>query len=253
MTTRLIDVERLADASLNSDPFRWAQVKESFVSPEAAAELAACFPTEGFGLKQRRLGESSVSGGHYLNGRGLITRQTGEVFNPERLPPLWVRLAEDLLSDGYREAMTALTGIPLEDAHLEAIVFRQPEGGYLDPHPDNRGKPVSQVFYFNEEPWPAEDGGWLRILRSKDIDDYAAELPPRLNESVVLVRSDDSWHGYRPVPSGRCRLSLQIFFCRKDMEFATEYGPDWTKPPRLMRPLRSDEERASGRNPDEDA
>lgn len=94
------------------------------------------------------------------------------------------------------------------------------------------------MFYFNEEDWSIDWGGWLRILRSDDIEDYTDELAPACNSSTVLVRSDDSWHGYHPVRGARERLSLQIFFCRPDMKFATEYGPDWTKPPRITRPLR---------------
>jgi SM-20-related protein len=240
MATAMLNTQSLIDAKLHDEPFQWAHIRESFVSPQAVAELRRDFPVEGFGRKQRRLAESSVSGGHYLNGRGLVTRETGEIFRPDTLAPAWIALANDLLSDDYREAMSKLTGIDLEHTLLEAIVFRQPEGGYLDPHPDNPGKPVSQVFYFNDS-WSAGNGGCLRILRSNDIGDVAEEFMPEAGTSVVLVRSDDSWHGYLPVEGDQTRLSLQIFFCRQDMKFATEYGPDWTKPPRITRPLRLDE------------
>lgn len=241
MPTQVLNTQNLIDAKLRTEPFRWALLRESFCSAEFADELRRTFPDDGFGRKQRRLGESSVSGGHYLNGRGLITRDTGEVHRRETLAPLWAQLADDLLSNDYREAMSKLTGIDLAGTQLEAIVFRQPEGGYLDPHPDNPGKPVSQVFYFNEDDWPRAWGGCLRILSSNDIDDYTDEILPSCNSSVVIVRSDDSWHGYVPVRGDRLRLSLQIFFCQPSMRFATEYGPDWTKPPRITRPLRLDE------------
>lgn len=240
MATKILNTQSLIDAQLREEPFRWAHITESFLLPTVADELRESFPADGFGRKQRRLGESSVSGGHYLNGRGLITRETAEVHRRETLSQIWSQLADDLLSDDYRHAMSQLTGIDLEGTLLEAIVFRQPEGGYLDPHPDNPAKPVSQVFYFNDD-WSIDSGGWLRILRSNDIEDYTDELPPATNTSTVLVRSDDSWHGYHPVRGDRERLSLQIFFCRPEMKFATEYGPDWTKPPRITRPLRLDE------------
>jgi SM-20-related protein len=241
VATKILNTQSLLDAELKDEPFRWAFIEESFIAPSAAEELASQFPADGFGRKQRRLGESSVSGGHYLNGRGLITRETGEIHRSGTLSPAWLQVAEDLLSDDYREAMSSLTGIDLDGALLEAIVFRQPEGGYLDPHPDNPAKPVSQVFYFNSGDWPREAGGCLRILRSSDIEDYTDELIPACNTSVVLVRCDDSWHGYKPVRGDQTRLCLQIFFCRPDMKFATEYGPDWTRPPRITRPLRIEE------------
>jgi 2OG-Fe(II) oxygenase superfamily len=240
MTLELLDIQAIRDATLREKPFTWAALQHSFMSTDVAQELADCFPQDGFGEKHRRLGESSVSGGHYLNGRGLVTRETGEIHRAETLDPIWVQLAHELLSVEYRSAMAALTGCDLTGTLLEAIVFRQPAGGYLDPHPDNPGKPASQVFYFNSEPWEQAEGGWLRILGSNDIDDVHEELAPVIDRSVVLVRSDDSWHGYLPVQGDRQRLSLQIFFCQPSMRFATEYGPDWTRAPRITRPLRLD-------------
>jgi SM-20-related protein len=244
-TTRLLNTEAIANADLQDEPFRWALMEQSFTSPDHAEALRRTFPSSGFGTKRRRLGESSTYGGHFLHGRGLVTRETGEIFAPDELDPLWVQLADELMSDDYRDAVQELTGIDLSDTQRELICFRQPVGGFLDPHPDNPKKRVSHVFYFSDPSWAPSDGGCLRILRSRAFDDIYAEIEPTVDRSVILVRSDESWHGYPPVESDRNgeRLALQLFFCSKDMQFATEYGPDWTKAPRVTRPLWSAEAR----------
>lgn len=235
----ILNFEAISNASLFEDPFRWALLENSFTSEVIADALSQSFPSDFYGQKRRRLGESSSYGGHLLVGRGLVARQTGDVFQPASLDPRWLQLVDELMSDRYRKAMETLTGIDLADTQRELICFRQPVGAYLDPHPDNRHKPVSQVFYFSQSDWDKDDGGCLRILRSRDQNDIFAEIEPRINRSVILVRSDHSWHGYPPVKTSSKgpRLCLQLFFCRPEMKFATEYGPDWTKAPVLTRNL----------------
>lgn len=235
----LLDLESLRRTTMESEPFTWGVCEQTFVSDEVAAELAATFPAEGFGQKHRRLGESAASGGHRLNGRALVVRDTGEVFRPEDLPPIWRRLADELRSPEYGEVMSELIGRDLSGTEREVILFRQGRGFYLDPHSDNRHKPCSHALYLNDASWTRDDGGCLRLLRSRDIDDYVREVEPWRGRSFVLRRSDDSWHGYPPVLADAVRLSVQVFFCLPEMQFTTEYGPDWTKPARVTRSLRS--------------
>lgn len=242
MTDHVLDFDAVANASLRTEPFEWARLEATFVSREIAEDLRATFPTDFYGTKRRRLGESSTYGGHHLHGRGLVTRGTGQTFEPSSLSPSWLQLVDDLMSDEYLAAMEALTGIDLTGTLRELICFRQPKGGFLDPHPDNPEKPVSHVIYFSDPTWSEDDGGCLGILRSRDAADIAEVVEPRLDRSVVLVRSDSSWHGYPPVRTDAKgdRMALQLFFCSSKMEFATEYGPDWTKAPQLTRDLWSD-------------
>ena len=242
MTNHVLDFDAIAQAELRTDPFEWARLEQTFISPEIADELRSTFPTDFYGTKRRRLGESSTYGGHHLHGRRLVTRETGQTFEPEGLSPAWLQLVADLMSDEYVEVMETLTGIDLSGTLRELICFRQPKGGFLDPHPDNPDKPASHVLYFSDPTWSEDDGGCLGILRSRSADDIAELVEPHVNRSVVLVQGESSWHGYPPVTTDvkGDRMALQLFFCSPSMEFATEYGPDWTKAPRLTRDLWSD-------------
>src|SRR3546814_11625299 len=59
-------------------------------------------------------------------------------------------------------------------------------------HTDSRGKIIPVLIYMNAA-WEA-DGGRLRLLRSRaDIEDYAAEVPPRAGSMVAFRCTEDAW------------------------------------------------------------
>ena len=129
------------------------------------------------------------------------------------LSPAWQRLASDLLSPAYRQAMSRLTGQNLMTAPIEAYVCHYGPGAWLGPHLDLKDKIVTHVFYFNES-WDVANGGCLRILRSSDIADVVAQISPVVGNSSVLVRSDKSWHAVSPVARGcrDSRRSMNVIF-----------------------------------------
>ena len=98
---------------------------------------------------------------------------------------------------------------------MEANVFHYGPGGSQGPHPDLSEKLVTRVLYFNES-WNREDGGRLRILRSSDPADVAAEIPPIAGYSSVIVRSDNSWHAVSRVANGSLcsRRAVTVTFYR---------------------------------------
>ena len=85
---------------------------------------------------------------------------------------------------------------------------------YLDPKEE-----FKQIF---NEGWRQQDGGCLRILRSKDASDCHHEVAPEAGRSVFLVRSDRSWHEVSKVTGGfrRRRRSLQVTFWAPGSESA---------------------------------
>ncbi|MHC5931657.1 hypothetical protein [Nostoc sp.] len=42
-------------------------------------------------------------------------------------------------------------------------------------------------------------GGCLQILLNEQLESLFQEIPPRNGNSVVLVRSENSWHNVSPV------------------------------------------------------
>ncbi|HEV7240059.1 MAG TPA: 2OG-Fe(II) oxygenase [Thermoanaerobaculia bacterium] len=195
----MIDLNRIAQHQLETDPYRWAVI-DSLFSPNDAAALAATFPRDHF----KRLKDYGGEKDFEYEARALISMEQS-IFRAEELSDAWRALANDFLSPAYRAAMSSLTGFDLSTAPLEVNVFHYPAGGSLGAHPDLSDKIVTHVLYFNEA-WNVEDGGCLRILRSSDERDAVRTISPVVGNSAVLVRSADSWHAVSAVVKS-CRLS----------------------------------------------
>lgn len=206
----MINLERIAQHRLETDPYRWAAIDNLF-SPEDSAALAASFPCDHFKLVAGYGGEKDYE----YEARALIGMEADAVSYPEELSDAWRGLAEDMLSPDYRAAISRLTGCDLTDALLEVNVFHYGPGASLGPHPDLSDKIVTHVLYFNEK-WNREDGGCLTVLGSADPADIAAEIAPLVGHSAVLVRSEKSWHAVSRVVNEGCpsRRSLTAtFYC----------------------------------------
>ena len=196
----MIDWNQISQHTLETEPYRWAVINQLF-STSDAAEIAATFPRDHF----KRLADYAGEKDFEYEVRELIGMGEPSTSRPERLSAAWRRLASDFLSNGYRAAMSSLTGFDLRSAPLEVNVFHYPPGGSLGAHPDLSDKIVTHVLYFNQQ-WNDDDGGCLTILRSADPGTLVARVSPVVGNSAVLVRSDNSWHAVSPVVKG-CRLS----------------------------------------------
>jgi SM-20-related protein len=196
----MIDLTRLTPQALSSEPYRWAFIDRLFSPPDGEA-LVASFPRDHFKTVTGYDGEK----GYEYEARSLIPMGAGALSRAECLSPAWRRLAEQLLSPAYRAAMSRLTGLELADLPVEANVFHYGRSAWLGPHVDLEDKVVTHVFYFNEV-WDERDGGCLTILRSADMAQAMKVVPPLVGNSVVLVRSDNSWHAVSRVRD-KCRTS----------------------------------------------
>jgi hypothetical protein len=209
-TTALVQIDALADAVLQGQPYRWARVAGLFSSAHAA-ELVATFPDAPY---QTIVGADGEKGYEY-EARLLVAMGDDRPAHRGDLSPAWELLARDLVSASYREAMSGLTGIELGAAPVEVNAFHYGARGWLGPHADLVDKIATHVLYFNQS-WQPQLGGCLRILRSADINDVAVELSPTVGHSVVIVRSDGSYHAVTPV-SARAqegRRSVTVTFYR---------------------------------------
>ncbi|MBV9494875.1 MAG: 2OG-Fe(II) oxygenase [Acidobacteria bacterium] len=196
----MIDWDRFARQPLHTEPYLWA-VADRLYAPGDAGALAATFPGDHFKHLADYAGEKDFE----YESRELIGMGATSVSRPAALSGAWRALAEDLLSERYRDAMATLIGIDLSDAPLEVNVFHYPPGGSLGPHPDLSDKIVTHVLYFNES-WNDAEGGCLTILGSADANDVVHTISPIVGNSAILVRSDNSWHAVSPVARD-CRSS----------------------------------------------
>ena len=74
-------------------------------------------------------------------------------------------------------------------------------------HTDSKDKIVTVLLYLNRS-WPHATGR-LRLLRnSKNLEDYAVEIPPDNGTLLVFKRSDKSWHGHLPFEGPRRALQM---------------------------------------------
>jgi hypothetical protein len=206
----MINLTTLSPRALSTQPYRWAFVDGLF-SPADSRALVETFPRDHFKTVEGYDGEK----GYQYQARSLIAMGADVPTRAEFLNPAWQRLTEDLLSPAYREAMSHLTGVELADLPIEANVFHYGRSAWLGPHVDLPDKVVTHVFYFNEV-WDENDGGCLTILRAGDMTHLVKVIPPVVGNSVVVVRSDDSWHAVSRVRE-KCRTSrrsLTVTFYR---------------------------------------
>jgi hypothetical protein len=188
-----------------AEPYPWAAVGQLF-EPADGAALAASFPTDHF----RKFAGYDGEKGYEYRARSFIPMGSDVPSHQDALSLQWQRLAADLLSPAYRQALMQLTGLDLRAALMEANITEYGAGAWLGPHVDLREKLVTHVLYFNQQ-WNPDDGGCLRILRSPDPADVAREMVPVINNSVVLVRSDRSWHAVSRV-CGAQRRAVNVIF-----------------------------------------
>jgi SM-20-related protein len=206
----MIDLTRLTPQALSSEPYRWAFVDRMF-SVADCAELVRTFPRDHFKTVEGYDGEK----GYQYESRSLIAMGADSPTYPESLSSAWQRLAYDLLSPAYRQAMSQLTGVELAGLPIEANVFHYGRSAWLGPHVDLLDKTITHVFYFNEV-WNPDDGGCLTILRAGDMTQAVRVIPPLIGNSVVVVRSENSWHAVSRVRE-KCRSSrrsLTVTFYR---------------------------------------
>lgn len=201
----MLNIAHIREQRLASEPYGWAAIDQLF-SPEDASSLIATFPDSHFREFAGYDGEKS----YRYQARSLIHMGAEAVSHGDVLSPVWQRLAEALLSPEYRQAMIQLTGLDLAEAWLEANLTDYGADAWLGPHVDLREKLVTHVLYFNPT-WCPEDGGSLQILRSCEPDDIACAVAPLAGNSVVLVRSDRSWHSVARVRDAR-RCALNVIF-----------------------------------------
>ncbi len=206
----MINWDRFAEQSLETQPYRWAVIDRLYSNADAAA-LAQTFPHDHF----KRLSDYGGEKDFEYESRELIGMGASRISEEARLSSAWRALANDLLSREYRMAMSNLIGVDLAAAPLEVNVFHYPAGGSLGPHPDLSDKIVTHVLYFNET-WNNSDGGCLTILGSSNATDVVTTVSPIVGNSAILVRSDNSWHAVTPVVSSckSSRRSLTATFYR---------------------------------------
>ncbi len=175
----MIDFNRIIHHKLNTSPYQWAMIDNLF-SIADAKELASTFPRDNFKTVAGYDGEK----GYEYEARSLVQMGTSMVSQAHYLSQSWQQLAQDLISNEYRSAISQLTGLNLLTVPIEINVFHYGQGSRLGAHVDLKDKIVTHILYFNAV-WEMEDGGCLAILRSQDMSDVVSTILPVVGNSSI--------------------------------------------------------------------
>ena len=181
----MLNLAKLAAAEVHREPFEYLLV-DDVLSDDCKQGIVADFPQVdkkgSFPLSRLTYGSS-------------FQQLTNELLGPDFAHIVASKFGLDL--SGYPTMITVRGWSDHADGQL---------------HTDSKDKLITVLLYLNPE-WNMS-AGRLRLLRSKNVDDYVAEVSPTIGSLVIFKRCDQSWHGFRPY-EGR-RLSLQMNWVKSD-------------------------------------
>ncbi|ABQ29149.1 2OG-Fe(II) oxygenase [Acidiphilium cryptum] len=192
---KMLDEAAIAAAALRRDPYDYCFVENAM--PQR--------------LKEEVLGDAPTipERGSYA----LPDLQHGPHFGA---------VVQDLMSDRFRHLVEAKFDIDLSKRPACIVMMGNTSGHYNEgyAHPDSPHKIITVLVGFTRA-WPYERGR-LRVLRSKNRNDYAFEFAPEFGHMLMFRVSDHSWHGF--LPQKGQRKSLQLCYVDSEWYVRKEYA-----------------------------
>lgn len=181
----MLNLAKLAAAELHREPFEYLLV-DDVLTDDCKAGIVADFP------------QIDKKGSHPLSRLSY-----GSAFK---------QLTDELLGPEFASAVAAKFNLELGSYPTMITVRGWSDASDGQLHTDSKDKLITVLLYLNPE-WN-EDGGRLRLLRSKNVNDYVAEVAPTIGSMIIFKRCDHSWHGFPPFEGKR--LSLQMNWVKSD-------------------------------------
>lgn len=182
----MLNFAQVESGLLRTSPYPFMVVEDALIG-ERVAEVVSDFP------EIRHPGSIPVAESHY--------------------GPAFAELLADLDSDRFRQLIADKFTVDLNHKPILYTVrgvMRMKDGRI---HTDSKTKIITVLIYFNDN-WQSADGA-LRILRNgENLDDYVAEIPPKVGTLLAFKVTDNCWHGHTPVEGKR--LSLQMNYLTGD-------------------------------------
>ncbi|MDH3230959.1 MAG: 2OG-Fe(II) oxygenase [Alphaproteobacteria bacterium] len=176
----LIDLDLLRESPLSGDPFDHIVVP-GFIRQTALEDLHRDYPDVG------RPGSFPVDTVTFGPSFGQILK---EIQSPAMSAAIEEKLGVELA--GKPTMVTVRDRCRARDGQI---------------HVDSKGKVVTVLIYMNP-PWE-ETGGRLRLLRGpRDIEDYAAEIPPNEGTLLAFRCTPVAWHGHKSFEGRRRAIQL---------------------------------------------
>jgi len=182
----MLDLSRLQTAPLHLEPYEYLTV-DDVLQPDCKQAIVDDFP--------------------------VIDRAGSFPLSAVRPGPVVQQLIDELLSKEFETAVGSKFSIDLSQYPTLVTLrgrCRATSDGQV--HPDSKDKVITVLLYLNPV-WDSS-GGRLRVLRSKNLDDFAAEVSPTMGRLLIFKRCDHSWHGHLPFEGKR--MSLQMNWVKND-------------------------------------
>jgi SM-20-related protein len=175
-----LQLDKLKAAKLETSPYTYTIVP-GFLTPETVSRINATYP-------------KIDKGGSYpiesLDAGMAIKDVIDELDSPE---------FEQLIAEKFE---VELAGRP---KMYSLRAYTRAKDGQI--HTDSKDKIITVLLYLNEN-WQ-QPGGRLRVLNNgKDVDNFAAEVPPDNGTLLIFKRADNSWHGHHPFDGPRRSLQM---------------------------------------------
>jgi len=116
--------------------------------------------------------------------------------------PAFKQLVAELQGEAFRKAVEEKFAVDLTGRPTMVTVRGKCSARDGKIHTDTESKILSLLLYMNRS-WEENDGGRLRVLRSKNLEDFAAEIPPASGTLLIFRRGEHSWHGHKPFKGTR--------------------------------------------------
>jgi hypothetical protein len=216
----------LARCFADAQPFRHVQI-DDFFATGFSHELSDNFPAFD---EELAVNEDGVIGNK------AVHEKIGE------LGPAWRSLDELVKSDGFRDLISTITGIPelqYDPHYFGGGTHENRHGQGLDVHIDFNLHPITRqhrrlnlIVYLNEE-WQDEWGGSIQLHKNPYLPprlDQVVSISPRFNRCVIFETNEHSWHGFPRVdlPEDRRSISRRSFalYYYTDSRPEEESGPE---------------------------
>lgn len=209
----MLNLDAIYNGVMQEYPYQWIFFDNLIPKPQLV-ELRNSFPLiEVFPKREKPHHRPAIV--VYDEAAEFVDESRKKNYYPSTsLSSIWQVLVEELHSSTYRDSIAKLTGLNMEEQFITIFLSR------LDPivngsHPDSEGITLSHLLYFGREDWQNEWGGCLQILLNEQLESLFLEIPPRNGTSVILVRSENSWHNLSPISSQEAsqdRLNVLVRF-----------------------------------------
>jgi len=177
--TNYVNLEALRNQALVKEPFPYL-IMPGFVKAEVLDEVVESYP------KLDKPGSFPLPGLTY-----------GEPF---------ARMIRELEGPEVRKVFEDKFQIDLSNrpTMITARCMCRARDGKI--HTDSRTKIITVLIYLNRH-WENQ-GGCLRLLRSPNLEDCIAEVPPEAGTLITFLNTENAWHGHASYEGPRRAIQL---------------------------------------------